>query len=424
MVLADDYLGKAMQLDPIKLHKYEDSQWVRFYDEPLTANRAWSIQNDLPSDSRALLMTMYADKTRLGSFGNVMGHPVMIRFDNLSLDIRSGPGLGGVHIVGWLPIVEDDPAEQDKAEWVLFKKDVYHKCIRRIISTVKEDMEWGDWYDCAGTARHLFLIIHINALDYEEACSMTLIRGVMSHFPCPKCLVPRSELWNLNKAIKKEYKECTAQGSKELYNEALVASTKGEQDRILMSQGLRLVEAYSFDELHNNDHGVGGKHLFPEIVRTIKAMPAKQRRQAARQIGDHHNVLASDIKSNSYKLLCATRAYLNMTMWQTLEVATDKTIAAGREAVKRFGDTMNDYGDTLLPAGKSSSEELEELEELAISESSDADIFGPDSDAENTDQSTIDQDDASSSDSDSDTNDPQDFGNFWKDVDARKAPNS
>ncbi|KAG6808951.1 hypothetical protein H0H92_002277 [Tricholoma furcatifolium] len=171
MVLEDEFLGNAIQLDPIRLHKYDAAaeRWQRFYDEPLTGNRAWELQDHLPRDARPLLITMYVDKTRLGSFGNVSGYPVMIRFDNFSLNIRNGPGLGGVHLVGWLPIVEDDPAEQDKPEWILFKKDVYHKCIKCILGTVKEEAKWGDWFSCAGKPQRLHPIIHINALDFEEA---------------------------------------------------------------------------------------------------------------------------------------------------------------------------------------------------------------------------------------------------------------
>jgi len=48
---------------------------------------------------------VYADKTKLSSFGTAMGYPVVVRMGNLPVDIRNGKGLGGGELVGWLPIV-------------------------------------------------------------------------------------------------------------------------------------------------------------------------------------------------------------------------------------------------------------------------------------------------------------------------------
>lgn len=48
---------------------------------------------------------IYADKTKLSSFGTAKGYPVMARCGNLIVDIRNGNGLGGGTVVGWIPIV-------------------------------------------------------------------------------------------------------------------------------------------------------------------------------------------------------------------------------------------------------------------------------------------------------------------------------
>lgn len=48
---------------------------------------------------------MYADKTRLSSFGTEKGYPVLARCANLPISIRNGEGVGGGRLVGWLPIV-------------------------------------------------------------------------------------------------------------------------------------------------------------------------------------------------------------------------------------------------------------------------------------------------------------------------------
>lgn len=48
---------------------------------------------------------LYADKTKLSSFGKAIGYPVYARIGNLDVDIRNGHGIGGGELVGWLPVV-------------------------------------------------------------------------------------------------------------------------------------------------------------------------------------------------------------------------------------------------------------------------------------------------------------------------------
>lgn len=62
-------------------------------------------QSDLPEDGKPLCITLYADKTRLSSFGTAQGYPIMAQISNLPPDIRNGKGLGSTQVVGWLPIV-------------------------------------------------------------------------------------------------------------------------------------------------------------------------------------------------------------------------------------------------------------------------------------------------------------------------------
>jgi hypothetical protein len=59
----------------------------------------------LPPEGKLLAFIIYADKTKLSSFGTAMGYPVIARIGNLPVDIRNGNGLGGGELVGWLPIV-------------------------------------------------------------------------------------------------------------------------------------------------------------------------------------------------------------------------------------------------------------------------------------------------------------------------------
>ena len=64
-------------------------------------------QTALPKDGKPFGITLYADKTRLSSFGTAQGYPIMAQLVNLPQDIRNGRGLGSTQVVGWLPIVSD-----------------------------------------------------------------------------------------------------------------------------------------------------------------------------------------------------------------------------------------------------------------------------------------------------------------------------
>ena len=50
-------------------------------------------------------LELYADKSKLSSFGTQKGYPVMARVINLPVKIRNGKGVGGARVVGWLPVV-------------------------------------------------------------------------------------------------------------------------------------------------------------------------------------------------------------------------------------------------------------------------------------------------------------------------------
>jgi hypothetical protein len=59
----------------------------------------------IPADAKPLAITLYADKTRLTTSGDVQGYPIMANINDLPADIRNGHGLGSTQVVGWLPIV-------------------------------------------------------------------------------------------------------------------------------------------------------------------------------------------------------------------------------------------------------------------------------------------------------------------------------
>jgi len=182
-----------------------------------------------------------------------------------------------------------------------------------------------------------------------------------------------------------------------IVEKALKETSATKQDIITSVESLRPVmnafwtvqfsdphKAITFDEMHANDHGLGGKHFFPQAKLFVSKLGANARQQIDNQmrifppwsglkieekvmnvhfsdankfrdilkmfIFASHNVLTETESPLGYSLLCCLRAYLELTMWEALEVHTEETIASGRAAVKRFGKLVASHSNKLSDA--------------------------------------------------------------------------
>ncbi|KAI6143304.1 hypothetical protein BKA82DRAFT_4331247 [Pisolithus tinctorius] len=140
-LLKDSNVGPYFVFDAKCLAKFDGSSFVCFIDEPWMANDFWNVQSGLPLDGKVLAFILYADKSKLSSFGRQKGYPVIAWIANLLTWIRNGE-------VGWLPIVKEDKRYSGKKSFANFK------------------------------------IIAV----------MALMHGVMSNYPCPICLIPCEEI--------------------------------------------------------------------------------------------------------------------------------------------------------------------------------------------------------------------------------------
>lgn len=117
---------------------------------------------------------------------------------------------------------------------------------------------------------------------------MSLIRGAYGSYPCPRCLVHKDQQADLYATFDLR----TTEQSREVYEKACKLNAKGREQH-LKAVGLRNVkvqfrpcfitdtnskqntfwdikycdpyQALSFDHMHSNSHGLGGKHLWPEV---------------------------------------------------------------------------------------------------------------------------------------------------------------
>ncbi|KAK0473824.1 hypothetical protein EDD18DRAFT_1368489 [Armillaria luteobubalina] len=189
-ILQDPLLAPYLNWDAQRLFKVDGSTSQRFYTEPHTGNIFWEIQTALPTGGKPICYIIYADKTWLSSFGTVQGYPIIVRLGNLPSHIRNGQGVGGRHIIGWLPIIKEEAKHKDKPYYTDFKRAVWHKAFKFILSPIKGKSKLGAWVQVAGGTEtmpcHLYLFptIMILSANYEEQCMMALTRGCKAKFPC------------------------------------------------------------------------------------------------------------------------------------------------------------------------------------------------------------------------------------------------
>ena len=85
------------------------------------------VQSELPDpEGKPLGFILYADQTKLSSFGSQKGYPIVARCANLPSEIRNGKGLGGGRVVGLLPIVSC----------------IIHFCIMFWLTPLRSKMTW------------------------------------------------------------------------------------------------------------------------------------------------------------------------------------------------------------------------------------------------------------------------------------------
>ncbi|KAG2340835.1 hypothetical protein BDR05DRAFT_977210 [Suillus weaverae] len=310
-LLQDPRLFPHFTFDAQRLSKFDGQTFIRFIDEPFTAQDFWDVQ--------PLAFILYADKTRLSLFGTAKGYPVVALLDsssstclaNLPMDIRNGRGIGSGYIVGWLPIVTEDKEHAGKASWVNFKNAVCHESFARI------------------------------------TCIMSLTRGIMSLWPCPICLVPRDELWDTSK----QYPRRTANTSHDIVMAVWQKDSYEELEELLKQYGLcNLINslwAIRYSDVHRAFFAefLRWRNLkHPNQVMSVTFADSSVHEDISKMIiYATHNILTEEDFPLGYLLLRCVRLYLEVDMYAAFEVHTANTISEGRSAVQALTAFMKQY---------------------------------------------------------------------------------
>ncbi|KAG2091483.1 uncharacterized protein F5147DRAFT_822988 [Suillus discolor] len=358
-LLDNPLLAPHFVWDACRVYKHNGTDFERFFNEPWTGDRWWDIQSSLPPDVENAVpfcFILYADKSKLSSHGTVKGYPVVVRCANLPVDIRNGEGFGGGRVVGWLPIVPDDAAEEGKLGYTTLKRVVWHESFFKLLEHVAQHSKTGYSHKgYNGILRWLFPVILILSADYEEQCMMSLIRGRGGKCPCPVCLVPLAELHDLSKS----YPIKTVEEAQEALR--IYGCSKAEGEQILKALGLRpnvfwLIlrssphDALSLDRLHSLHAGLW-KHLLEELKKILAYRIAnfprwrhlthfesvinitftdgnKYQDLSKQTLYPALNILMHRASPVGHQLLRVISSYLQLDSWIGLDLHTERTLAA------------------------------------------------------------------------------------------------
>ncbi|KAF9537471.1 hypothetical protein CPC08DRAFT_651734 [Agrocybe pediades] len=392
-LLSDKHLIEKFHWDAEKVSVIFDQEahtLERRIDEPWTADAWWDIQTSIPSDAKPFCILLYADKTHLSSFGasgGQKGYPVLARCANLPVELRNSDGIGGSRLVGWLPVVPEDAGETGKTKFVDLKRVVWHKGFEHILESIKDWTKTGCVFTCADGVRRLLVpIILILSADYEEQCIMAAMRGNKGLYPCPICLVHADDQCDLSK----DFILRTTESMQSVYNESQSMNASGREE-LLKSYSLRNVKnifwdmrytdvysALSWDRLHAYHGGLFKDHLWKELKEVINETGGKPSAKIVETqfnsippysglthftsvmkidfadgskwediskiiVYASHNVLTSTSTKRGYHLLKLIRSYLELDMYASLTVHTDRTIAAGREELQKYNTLLQEY---------------------------------------------------------------------------------
>ncbi|EIW77151.1 hypothetical protein CONPUDRAFT_75943 [Coniophora puteana RWD-64-598 SS2] len=239
----------------------DDGHYVRFINEPWTADQWWDIQvsslyssmakfnpnyekESLPQyadgPSVPLAYVFYADKTCSSSAGNVQGYPIVARCANLPADIQKRMRSGRqtccwVATFSTVKLPED--AEKDKTlGWTMLKRVVWHKSVAKMFAGAKHSSQNGFYFSdcCDGIPCWLFLVILILSADYKEQ----LYLGRMAKKKAAKA------------ALEKE-------------------SRQPVESAFWLLRSSEPADAVTVDHLHAFHHGVYRKHIYPELLKIL-----------------------------------------------------------------------------------------------------------------------------------------------------------
>ncbi|KAJ6578565.1 hypothetical protein B0H19DRAFT_931247 [Mycena capillaripes] len=256
------------------------------FDEPWTGTTWREVDDSLPGDSLYpscyLPLHIWLDKGQVST--KVKMHPILLRGLWIDSAIRNASGNGGSALLGYIIMPPElrnidmkSLSAPEKEDLTKIKSLVYNEINSVILHSLKARSGYGDTFRFGdGVRRTGYPGILIESMDFQELAAWLAIRSAMANFPCPKCLVPKSQLSQLTK----RFEHRTPASMEAVLNQARRKHTKGEKEAVLRNSGIHNPQqilwefansdpykATSYDTLHWTDGGKFGRHLW-EVTKT------------------------------------------------------------------------------------------------------------------------------------------------------------
>ncbi|EKM49227.1 uncharacterized protein PHACADRAFT_201888 [Phanerochaete carnosa HHB-10118-sp] len=297
-------LASSFQWDAQRLYKHDGTSWVRFVDDPYTANRMWDAQSELPQGGKPLGLILSADKAKLSSFGTQNGYPVIARIANLDVETRNGKGAGGGRIVGFLPIVHEKAFGHGKPGFVNFKNVIWHKAFYKVIETIEK------------LSRKKKFLKRISLRDVQN-----VFWNLARSDPHKTLSFDRLHAYHLGlfgKHLWLEFK--------------LVVEDLDRNVRVAIDN-----QAIAFPSWR-------GLYHFAKGVLHIEFSDGSKYEDLSKiLVFISFRTLTPEISKRGYVLLKLIRRYVECDMYASFEVHTTKTIEAYRRSIQQFYETLKEY---------------------------------------------------------------------------------
>jgi hypothetical protein len=133
------------------------------------------------------------------------------------------------------PADPSDRGASETTEFAQFKREIYQKVLGRIFASLRRRSRFGEPHLCNDDKiRILYPGILIESQDGEEASYFCACRAATAKHPCPKCLVPKSELHSITKSFQPR----TSESMRRVLERASRATSKTAKEKILQDYGL------------------------------------------------------------------------------------------------------------------------------------------------------------------------------------------
>ncbi|KAF7971172.1 hypothetical protein HWV62_21918 [Athelia sp. TMB] len=170
----------AMHYTPFREFKTAE-RIVRVYEEWMSANAAWNIQDKLPEGATLLGTILSSDKTNISVMtGDRVAHPLLISLANIAAEVRMKSSQHAFILLALLPV----PKFLEKRPKVrgILNDRLTHACLDFVLAPLKMAAAIGIMMtDPLGQSRFCFTPCAAYMVDTQEALMLAGVAGKTSH---------------------------------------------------------------------------------------------------------------------------------------------------------------------------------------------------------------------------------------------------